>query len=697
MSKKSKNVAAPAAVLPIPTDTKPDQIKVVMVKLDDIAIMNKNDRTRDDAFMARVRELAASMGSIGLQQPIIVRKAKAPSDKSIVLIAGERRMLAAQMLGWIQIPAVVLEADADEDDIRAAENLQREDLDDAQKAFVIGDLVAKAEALTAAEHGCASSDDLATLAAPARDAIRKAAVAKVAERFGKPLQWVRDYAYVGGLPKRVRELGAAGRLSLAHLKALAAVVDPDTCTGLAEGFAAGEDLNHNPMGLLRDLQEAINRTLNSLAKVPWDLTIEFAGKIACQGCEHNSRNRTGLFEGRGKEMGARGDHGCMTDINFATDAESEGVCLNMACFKVKVDACKTAMRNAGNRIAGAAAEAKPKERGAVVGRLINQANQKHNFVKPTVFRKEVQERIDSKLEKPKGKAAPNAGLNRRAAEENAKREAGYRLSEAIRTRNGKLLDAWTQHVVKLPSADQALLLLAFETIPAMGCENGATPKHQRHTEVFKKLIDAALDSGSILGFDTITKHLPARVAEKLMDWRMSANVPLVNFLATKAGVKDLPPIPTLEQFLPKDQRALPKRGNAYRFGSSKDAKWSLVGTVKAIVHPGNSAVPYVEVDAGGADHERLSLIETVSWVEVKAKKSGKPQSGKPSGKKKVRKSKMSDAAHDGPSPATIASVMNDTDDRGRSERVKATKADAKQAAKDMDADAAGEIDPQEEV
>jgi len=616
MSKKSKNVAAPAAVLPIPTDTKPDQIKVTMIGIDGIAVVNKNDRTRDEAFMARVRELAASIGSVGLQQPIIVRKAKPPSDKSIVLIAGERRMLAAQMLGWIQIPAVVLEADADEDDIRAAENLQREDLDDAQKAFVIGDLVAKAEALTAAEHGCASSDDLATLAAPARDAIRKAAVAKVAERFGKPLQWVRDYAYVGGLPKRVRELGAAGRLSLAHLKALAAVVDPDTCIDLANDSSAGEDTAREPMGPLAELQERINRTLNSLAKVPWDLTIEFAGKPACQGCEFNSRNRTGLFEGRGKEMGARGDHGCMTDINFATDAESEGVCLNMPCFRVKADACKTAMRSAGNRIAGAAAEAKPKERGAVVGRLVNQANQKHNFVKPTVFRKEVQERIESKLEKPKG-GTPAAGQSRQSwnaetPEQRAEREAGHKLAEAVRTRNRALFDAWTKHARTLDNTTQALLLLLFKHTPILDDLEASAKKRAGALASILKLLGVALQAGPSTALATIVGHLDPTEIDTLTDWRLTSDMDMADMLASEAGVETLPPRPVLADFLPKKPASEPAK-----------------------THPPAKT------------------------------KGGK----KPAGKKTARKSKASGAiAPLGPRPATVASVMDDSDDRGRSER-----------------------------
>lgn len=624
MSKKpSKNVAAPAPALPIPTDTHHTTIKSSGIPLAEIVIPeSKADRLRDAAFDAEVRGLAVSIGTLGLQQPIIVRADPAVTSSKFryELVAGERRLLAMRLLNWDMVPAVVLPWEADAAEIRAAENLQRLDLDDDQKALVIGDMVASTEARLAAEQGVASADDLHKLPAPARDAVRKAAVQRVAERFGKPLQWVRDYAYVGGLPKRVRELGAAGRLSLSHLKALAAVVDADTCIDLAIDSAAGEDPAREPMGSLDELRHRVNATLNSLAKVPWDLTIAFAGKIACQGCGDNSRNRTGLFEGRGKEVGARGDRGCMTDINFAADAESAGVCLNMPCFKAKADACKTAMRNAGNRIAGAAAEAKPKERGAVVGRLVNEANQKHNFVKPTVFRKEVQERIESKMEKPKG-GKPAAGQSRQSwngltPEQQAKQDAEHKLNDAVRVRNAKLLDAWQRYAEKLPMADQALILLAFETIPATGAQDGRSPKALKHTQVLISLVEAALDQGSITGFDTIIKHLPTKIAGRVVDWRTAGNVSLVDFLARKAGVAEIPPVPKLEDFLPK----------------------------KPAAEKSKKSPP---------DHS--------------------PGAGKkPAGKKKARKAAPSPLAA-APLPSTISSVMDDTDDRGRSERARASK------------------------
>lgn len=73
-----------------------------------------------------VRALAASIGSLGLLQPVSVRPAQ---GGRYTLIAGERRLRACQLLGQSTIEATVTEADEGESALLAlVENLQREDL-----------------------------------------------------------------------------------------------------------------------------------------------------------------------------------------------------------------------------------------------------------------------------------------------------------------------------------------------------------------------------------------------------------------------------------------------------------------------------------------------------------------------------------------------------------------------------------------
>jgi ParB family chromosome partitioning protein len=82
----------------------------------------------------RLEELAASIRQHGIIQPVVVRMA----GQRFELVAGERRLRAAQRLGLAQVPAVVRSL-SDEQALEAAliENLQREDISvvEAARAF----------------------------------------------------------------------------------------------------------------------------------------------------------------------------------------------------------------------------------------------------------------------------------------------------------------------------------------------------------------------------------------------------------------------------------------------------------------------------------------------------------------------------------------------------------------------------------
>lgn len=85
-----------------------------------------------------IRELAASISSIGLLQPVSVR---AVGDR-YQLIAGERRLRAHQFLGKPTIEAIVLDVDdATSAMLALAENIEREDLSD----FEIGEGIRRVE------------------------------------------------------------------------------------------------------------------------------------------------------------------------------------------------------------------------------------------------------------------------------------------------------------------------------------------------------------------------------------------------------------------------------------------------------------------------------------------------------------------------------------------------------------------------
>ena len=82
----------------------------------------------DDASMA---ELAESISAHGLLQPIVARRV----DDVYQLIAGERRLRAAQKAGWEEVPVRVIETDErGAAELAIVENLQRQDLSPLEKA-----------------------------------------------------------------------------------------------------------------------------------------------------------------------------------------------------------------------------------------------------------------------------------------------------------------------------------------------------------------------------------------------------------------------------------------------------------------------------------------------------------------------------------------------------------------------------------
>jgi len=81
-----------------------------------------------------LEELTSSIKEQGIIQPLIVRPDK-QADKKFELVAGERRLLAAQRAGLHEVPVVVLNID----DVKSlefaiVENVQRQDLNSVEEA-----------------------------------------------------------------------------------------------------------------------------------------------------------------------------------------------------------------------------------------------------------------------------------------------------------------------------------------------------------------------------------------------------------------------------------------------------------------------------------------------------------------------------------------------------------------------------------
>ncbi|HPO75414.1 MAG TPA: ParB/RepB/Spo0J family partition protein [Candidatus Pacearchaeota archaeon] len=86
-----------------------------------------------------LKELANSIEKYGILQPLIAKKIEkdVPSGQKVEyqLIAGERRLRAAKMIGLKEVPVIIQEIEKEEElPISLVENLQREDLNPLEKA-----------------------------------------------------------------------------------------------------------------------------------------------------------------------------------------------------------------------------------------------------------------------------------------------------------------------------------------------------------------------------------------------------------------------------------------------------------------------------------------------------------------------------------------------------------------------------------
>ncbi|MEA2711145.1 MAG: ParB family transcriptional regulator, chromosome partitioning protein [Phycisphaerales bacterium] len=148
-------------------------------------------RQFNDAGLA---ELAASLKSNGVIQPIVVRRV----NDRYELVAGERRLRAAKLAGLATIPAIVRELDSfTQAQMALVENIHREDLNPIERAAAYRALIDQL-GLTQAE---------------------------LANRLGEDRSTVANFLRLLELAEPVRTMIRDGKLSLGHAKVLAGVSD----------------------------------------------------------------------------------------------------------------------------------------------------------------------------------------------------------------------------------------------------------------------------------------------------------------------------------------------------------------------------------------------------------------------------------------------------------------------------------------
>jgi len=186
-------------------------------------------------------------------QPLVVTRA---GDR-YKLIAGERRLRAAQKAGLSSVPAVIKEIAQEGDALQIAliENIQREDLNPMEEAMAYHQLHE--------DFGLTQEE--------------------IAQRVGKERSTVANFLRLIKLPEAVKKLLASGQLSMGHARALLAVestkkqeqlaervvkrnLNVRQTEGLASPKAEKKPEKENDV-FTRDAEEKLQRTLRAKVEI----------------------------------------------------------------------------------------------------------------------------------------------------------------------------------------------------------------------------------------------------------------------------------------------------------------------------------------------------------------------------------------------------------------------------------------------
>jgi ParB family transcriptional regulator, chromosome partitioning protein len=194
---KGLDALIPSGERMVPSETALPASVVSMIDIESISPNPRQPRALIDP--STLSELADSIQQHGVIQPLILTQAAEAGQ--FILIAGERRWLAAQQAGLSHIPAVVREANEQQlVELALVENVQRADLEPLETAEAYRQL---------AEEFNLSHEEISS-------------------RVGKSRVSITNTLRLLKLPTVVKNALAAGQISAGHARALLALPIPET-------------------------------------------------------------------------------------------------------------------------------------------------------------------------------------------------------------------------------------------------------------------------------------------------------------------------------------------------------------------------------------------------------------------------------------------------------------------------------------
>ena len=174
----------------------------------------------------RLEELAQSIRSNGVVQPILVRRRGARYQ----LVAGERRWRAAQRAGLQQIPAIIREIPDDKLlELALIENIQRQELNAIEEAHAYKRLI---ETLGLTQE-------------------------VVAQRVGRDRSFITNYLRLLRLPEDIQQLLGEEKLTTGHARALLGIDDENIQRKVAQNIIE-QSLS------VRETERAIKRIISGV-------------------------------------------------------------------------------------------------------------------------------------------------------------------------------------------------------------------------------------------------------------------------------------------------------------------------------------------------------------------------------------------------------------------------------------------------
>src|SRR5436853_553267 len=175
-----------------------------MIEVDIDLIEPNSFQPRTNFNEERLEELAQSIRSNGIIQPLLVRRI---DNEKYQVVAGERRWRAAQRAGLQKVPCVVREIPEDKMlELALIENIQRQELNAIEEAHAYKRLI---ESLGLPQE-------------------------MVAQRVGRDRTFITNYLRLLRLPEDIQQLVEAEKLSMGHARVLLGVDDTGVQSKLAK-------------------------------------------------------------------------------------------------------------------------------------------------------------------------------------------------------------------------------------------------------------------------------------------------------------------------------------------------------------------------------------------------------------------------------------------------------------------------------